>query len=965
MDIGTWNVTSLYGKEQELVQEIEKYRLDIVGLSSTHSKGSGTVNLEKGWTLYYSGVNVQERGKAGVGILTSPRLTSCVLEWIPEDERVCAIRVQIPRGQVITFVSVYAPNTEADYPGFLDKIAQLIDKVPVNDSIVVLGDFNAHVGVDDQTWKGVIGRNGDAHINKNGEMVLDFCANNALSITNTFFQHKASHKYTWKQDTRGYRSIIDFIVVSNDLRRLVLDTRVKRGAELSTDHHLVVSRIRFEGKKPDRPRTPKRTTRIRWEELANENIRTAFEKHIRNRYPMIPNATESVEKEWGLFKNAVIEAATESCGLKRVGAAFGGCQRTPWWNEEVKSAVQRKKTAFKGMLCKKTVEAIDKYRAARKEAAQTVREAKARAWEEFGKVLEDNHKTAVKVFWQKIRRIRRGKQDALRTVKSKSGEVITDSNKVLARWREHFKELLNPVEATPDNHISRDNEPVEPILLSEVIAAVHNLKNGKAAGIDEIRSEMLKAMDRNGCEWLTRVINVAWLTGKAPKDWQQGIVIPLFKKGDHRECSNYRGITLLSQAGKVYAKVLEMRCRRIVEPLIQEEQCGFRPGRGTTDQIFTLAQIYEKSWEYGKPVHTCFIDLEKAYDRVPRSTLWEVLEEYNISGALLRAIKSLYNQCGSCVRVNGLKSKTFTVKAGLRQGCVLSPLLFTVFMDRISRRSQGSEGISIGDARASNLLFADDVAKLATTRTDLQKAIDRFNDECNASGMKISVSKTQAMTISRIPHESGNLSVSGAPLTEVEKFKYLGVTFTCDGKWDTELTTRIGAAAGVLRQLYRTVVTKRELSTKTKLSIYKSVYRPILTYGHEHWVMTERMKSRIQAAEMRFLRRISGLTLLDRVRSSDIRENLQVSPLLLWIERSQLKWLGHLIRMPPERLVKQVYEAIPTGKRPRGRPRRRWKNYIYNVAEERLGLEKKEIENIARDREAWFQQLGKLQTPRP
>ena len=811
----------------------------------------------------------------------------------------------------------------------------------------------------------MIGRNGDAHTNKNGEMVLDFCANNAMSITNTFFKHKAHHKYTWRQDTRGYRSIIDFIVVSSDLRQLVLDTRVKRGAELSTDHYLVVSRVRFEGRRPDRPRTPKKVTRIRWEDLANDNIRTAFEAHIRNRYLMTPNATESAEKEWRLFKEAVIEAATEACGLKRVGAAFGGGQRTPWWNEEVKIAVQRKKNAFKEMLGNKTSDAANKYRAARKEAARTVSEAKARAWEEFGRILEDNHKTAVKTFWQKIRRIRRGKQDALRTIKSKQGELITDNSKILARWREYFKELLNPVEATPNDHISSVNESVDPILQEEVMTAIKNLKNGKAAGVDEIRSEMLKAMGSEGCEWLTRIINVAWKTGKAPKDWQQGIVVPLFKKGDHRECSNYRGITLLSQAGKVYAKIVEKKCRKIVEPLIQEEQCGFRPGRGTTDQLFTLAQVYEKSWEYGRPVHTCFIDLEKAYDRVPRDILWKVLQEYNIRGVILRAIKSLYNQCGSCVRINGLKSKAFMVKAGLRQGCVLSPLLFTVFMDRISRRSQGNECISIGNARVSNLLFADDVAKLASTRTDLQQALDRFNEECNAAGMKISTSKTQAMTISRTPHVSGNLHVSGSPLTEVEKFKYLGVTFTSDGKWDTELTSRIGAAAGVMRQLYGTVVTKRELSNKTKLSIYKSVYRPILTYGHEQWVMTERMKSRVQAAEMRFLRRIAGLTLLDRIRSSDIRETLQVSPLLLWIERSQLKWLGHVIRMPQERLVKQVYETCPTGKRPRGRPRRRWKDYIYNIAEEKLGLNKKEIESIARDRKDWSQKLGKLRTPQP
>ena len=125
----------------------------------------------------------------------------------------------------------------------------------------------------------------------------------------------------------------------------------------------------------------------------------------------------------------------------------------------------------------------------------------------------------------------------------------------------------------------------------------------------------------------------------------------------------------------------------MVEHQIQEEQCAFRPGRGTTDQLFSLSQIFEGMWEYAQPVYMCFVDLEKAYDRVPRGLLWEVLKEYGVPEPLRRAIRSLYSKSQSCVRVLGIKSKPFTVGVGLRQGCVLSPLLFVVFMDRISRRS--------------------------------------------------------------------------------------------------------------------------------------------------------------------------------------------------------------------------------------------------------------------------------------
>ena len=115
---------------------------------------------------------------------------------------------------------------------------------------------------------------------------------------------------------------------------------------------------------------------------------------------------------------------------------------------------------------------------------------------------------------------------------------------------------------------------------------------------------------------------------------------------------------------------------------------------------------------------------------------------------------------------------------------------------------------------------------------------------------------------------------------------------------EREINRWIGAAATVMRSLYRSIMVKRELSRKAKLSIYQSIYVPTLTYGHELWVMTERIRSRIQAAEMSLLRRVARRSLRDTVRSSVTGEDLGVELLLLQIERSQLGWLGHLFRMP-------------------------------------------------------------------
>ncbi|KAK3528789.1 hypothetical protein QTP70_011573 [Hemibagrus guttatus] len=195
------------------------------------------------------------------------------------------------------------------------------------------------------------------------------------------------------------------------------------------------------------------------------------------------------------------------------------------------------------------------------------------------------------------------------------------------------------------------------------------------------------------------------------------------------------------------------------------------------------------------------------------------------------------------------------------------------------------------------------------------------------------------------------LQVGGEVLPQVEEFKYLGVLFTSEGRMDREIDRRIGAAAAVMRSMYQSVVVKKELSRKAKLLIYQSIYAPTLTYGHELWVMTERVRSWIQAAEMSFLRRVAGRSLRDRVRSSVTWEELGVEPLLLHIERGQLRWLGHLFRMSPGRLPGEVFRVCPTGKRPGENPGHAGETMSFGWPGNALGGPPEELKEVARERE--------------
>ena len=160
-------------------------------------------------------------------------------------------------------------------------------------------------------------------------------------------------------------------------------------------------------------------------------------------------------------------------------------------------------------------------------------------------------------------------------------------------------------------------------------------------------------------------------------------------------------------------------------------------------------------------------------------------------------------------------------------------------MNRMDKLRETDECVTIGRCKISRLLFADDLVLLAFSESGLQHALDGFAAACDIAGMKISTFKTEVIHLSRNPVQC-SLQVGGVSLKQVKKFKYLGVAFTSDGEQDEELEVRSSKASAVMRALHHSVVLKRELSRKAKLSAFKSIFVPILTYGHESWVMSRK-----------------------------------------------------------------------------------------------------------------------------
>ena len=323
-----------------------------------------------------------------------------------------------------------------------------------------------------------------------------------------------------------------------------------------------------------------------------------------------------------------------------------------------------------------------------------------------------------------------------------------------------------------------DTEDDHPILRREVEAAVQSLKKGKSAGVDNIPAELVQASGEDAITALTTIFGNKIRQTEWPTPWTQSLVITLPKKGNLQQCQNYRTINFISHPSKVMLKIILNRLKPQAE-ITAEEQAGFRAGRSITEQIFNLRILCEKYLQYQQDLYHVFIDFKRAFDRVWHAVLWATMKKYNISTNLIQAIRNLDNKAISVLLFNGSIGDWFRTTFGVRQGCLLSPTLFNIFLESIMTDAlEDHEGtVSIGGRTITNLRFADDIDGLAGEEDELANLVERLDKASTAYGMEISAEKTKLMT-NNTSGINTEIKVNGQKLETVTSFKYLGSVIT-------------------------------------------------------------------------------------------------------------------------------------------------------------------------------------------
>ncbi|KAK6737515.1 hypothetical protein RB195_019929 [Necator americanus] len=533
-------------------------------------------------------------------------------------------------------------------------------------------------------------------------------------------------------------------------------------------------------------------------------------------------------------------------------------QRIKWWNlkDQKEAAIREKKSKYKLWWRTRQPEDRDAYLAAKREAKKAVSKAKSDRYNAVYDMLDTRE--GERAVYRLVRARHRSTLDMEHTkiVKGADGAVLRRPGQILERWREHYNHLCNEEFCHPPIPTVPSVEgPVLPITAVEVSAALAKMKSNKATGPDDIPSDVWKLPgDRGSATLFNKIV----AEGRTPDVWQTSVTVPVWKgKGDIADCTSYRPTRLLCH----------------------------------TMKMLSVRILLEKHREKNRSVHLAFLYLEKAFDRVPHELLWMSMRSHRVPEQYVRGTKLLYAKNASVVRCAAGISRPFPVEVGVHQGSSLSPLLFILCMDTITKEIQKQHPWT--------LLFADDVMLASGSRGDLQKQVRSWKDRLQKYELRLNTSKTEYVECGpRI--EDGSIPVDGTELNKVSCFKYLGSKVTSTGYIDQE---------GVLCD--------EKVPVRLKSKIYRTVVRPVALYGCECWPTTKALERVLHAMEMRMLRWTIGVTLKEKVSNDTVRSIFGVVPITEKMKEARLRWFGHVLQREEDSVAKTALKLDVSGVKPK------------------------------------------------
>lgn len=839
----------------------------------------------------------------------------------------------------VVLISLYIPPYDSNYW----KMAQdghgieLLEKcvLDLHDSLgdfllLICGDFNARTADRninfslsddiepanvDNLCDLVKRKSQDTVVNHFGEQLLEFCNIFDCLLLNGLSRFNFDDSFTYVSENGS--SVVDYYVCSFEMFTKLAMASLTIKDMVESDHLPVGLSIYIDRDNafPSQPRGACNQKSVYMDKLIwqreretefRENI--SLENNVEQLNLASSNLETNVEDALLLFNDCIKNAA--QCMVRKCNVS-GNRKNAVWYDQECKEAkVNCRKKLKSFRKCMKDATRRKMYVDSRKQYKSIVKQKK----QEFRKNTADLLKNSLnnsEVFWKELRKIGGCKKSTL-------SDVIS-----LEDWYEHFKNVYKQCEervnddSIPENDMEdeKDHRLNAAITKDEVRKAVMNLNSGKAGGTDGIVPEMLKCGGDAVIEFLTKLFNKIFDSGIYPNEWAKAIVVPIFKKGDANQPDNYRGISLINTACKCYTSILNKRLYSWLEEseIILENQAGFRRNYSTSDQIFNLYTVIQKCMnKSGQKVYIAFVDFKKAFDSVNHEKLLEAVYKEGVRGKFFGALKVMYESLVSCVRVNHELSDIFECPVGVRQGCVLSPTLFSLFINELANyiSENGVHGVQLlpNLLELFILLFADDVTLISTTPGGLQAQLNSLKLCCDKLKLTVNKDKTKVMVFRKggFLGDREKWFFEGSPIEVVNKYCYLGFTFTTMLSFNLGTSHLVAKGKKAVYLICRAFQNCREMSPETFFRIFDSKVQSILLYSSEIWGY-QRLEC-IEKVHMLACKRFLGVPL--KTPNKMVYGELGRFPLYINSTVRCLKYWFRLLQMDPQRLPKQAYAML-------------------------------------------------------
>ena len=937
ISIGFWNVEGLFEKLHlsDLCAFIRS--IDIIGLGETFTLPNFDFNLKfpDHYAIHCPATKYSKLGRpsGGLVLLIRKSLSKYVEILDTQISHVIAIKISkklFASSKDILLVTMYNHPSESifyknkDYYSTLEQVDQYIAnsiEQGKDFDLIIGGDLNARLGdwayTDDgeddieetQTTYNRISQ--DSFINNQGRTLIELCTTfgltplSGLSLKNfasnfTFIGHRGS-------------SIVDHCLTSIDLLDHVI--QYKTIDRVESNHLPIILTMESQQYQTDNniEDAHEPYTKYRWQEKKMQESLNILNKQSTEK--LLADAAElidtDIDKSVNLF-NRMLDKINNPMKQK-INPKQKRKEKNEWFDKDCHESKKAAKNSLKRLKKINRKKNEKRYEARKK----IYLEKKLH----YNKLIKEKKKEYKRNTQEKLIESRNNSQKFWEIIKKITYKTIKTPALKIQDWGNYFCNLLNPLNQSTDpsttTTTNREEVKVEDLDKNiselEIHQAIDKLKKGKAAGIDGISPELLKLTKPKTSNYLLKLFNKIYDNSYFPLEWMTSIIVPIHKKGSKLIMDNYRGISLLSLSSKIFTSILNTRLYSWLEQnsKICVEQAGFRRHYSTTDHIFTLYNMVNNCL-YGNKrskLYVVFVDYKKAFDLINREKLWTALEETGVSTKMVQMIKAIYKQVKAKVRFGNKLSDTINCPLGVKQGCLLSPVLFSILINKVAQKvaEKGRMGYQFinGGKEIFSLLFADDIVLISQTPAGLQNQINNLKLASEELGLEVNLSKTKSMIFRRGGYigRTERWNYGREKIETVNSYKYLGYIFTTKLSTETALAEVAGKAKSKVISIFRALYKVGKIDINVFFHLFDSQVKPMLLYASEIWGNSK--ETITEKVQMFAARKLLGVTM--KTPKTLIYGELNRYPLSIDSKLRTIKYWLKLQEMDNSRLPKQAY----------------------------------------------------------